>query len=287
MASQLPGDSPELRGTIYRLFRDYFDKAERRRRWNLQVDIPWDQCNPKLTPVVADVVQTFCSVELFLPDYLGKLITQVRDHRGRAWFLANWGYEECKHSMALGDWLLKSKLRSDEQMADMETEVFSHEYKLITEDARRAVCYTMLQELATWVHYQNLRKIVGNDDPCLAKVLGLISVDERAHYDFFKRLVKVYVEVDRPAMVEHMRYCANTFEMPAYNLLADSRLRMNDVRELHIFDENIFLYQVLEPALADLGITRKELRKRNSPREISVGTGSTGNGTNGNGSHKG
>lgn len=273
MSSPASGDSLEVKGAIYRLFRDYFDKAEKKRRWNLQRDIPWDKCNPALTPAVADVVQTFCSVELFLPDYLSKLVAQVRDNRGRAWFLANWGYEECKHSMALGDWLLKSGQRSDEQMADMETEVFANEYDLVTDDPRRAVCYTMMQELATWVHYQNLRKLVGNDDPCLARVLGLISVDERAHYDFFKRLVQLYLDLDRPAMLEHMRHVGNTFEMPAYNLLADSRQRMTAVRELHIFDENIFLYQVFEPALADLGISRKELRKRNSLREIAVGNG--------------
>jgi hypothetical protein len=35
---------------------------------------------------------------------------QVRGSRGRAWFHANWGYEESKHSMALGDWLLRSDL---------------------------------------------------------------------------------------------------------------------------------------------------------------------------------
>lgn len=263
-------DSPELRNRIYRLFRDFFDRAEKKRRWNLRDDIPWNDCNPNLPPIIADVVQTFCSVELFLPDYLSKQMAEVRDNRGRAWFLANWGYEECKHSLALGDWLLKSGQRSDEQMADMDNEAADNEYNLVTDDPRSGVVYTMMQELATWVHYMNLRKLVDQEDPALHRILTLISIDERSHYDFFKRLVAMYLEVDRPGMLEHIRHVANTFQMPAVNLLADSRKRANDVRELHLFDENIFLYQVLEPILAELKVTRQELRKRKSPREIVV-----------------
>src|SRR2546428_13585542 len=114
-------ESPELLKKIYALFRDYFDRAEKKRRWNIRDDIPWDKCNPKLNPAIADIMETFCVVELYLPDYLSKLIPQVRANRGRAWMLANWGYEECKHSMAFGDWLLRSGHRTEEQMFDMES----------------------------------------------------------------------------------------------------------------------------------------------------------------------
>src|SRR5437763_15603076 len=77
---------------VYRLYRDFFDLAERRRRWSLQDDIPWEQCNPQLNPAVADVVESFCVVELYLPDYVAKMLPLVRADRGRAWFAANWGY---------------------------------------------------------------------------------------------------------------------------------------------------------------------------------------------------
>src|ERR1700739_884784 len=130
MDSCVDTDSPVLKATIYRLYRDFLDLAEKRRRWSLRDDIPWDRCNRSLAPAIADVVESFCAVELYLPDYLSKLIPQVRANRGRAWMLANWGYEECKHSMALGDWLLRSGLRSDEQMADLEGKVFAREWDL-------------------------------------------------------------------------------------------------------------------------------------------------------------
>jgi acyl-[acyl-carrier-protein] desaturase len=264
----LKPESPEVLRRIYQLFRDYFDIAERKRRWNIRHDIPWDQCNPNLDPAIADVLETFCAVELYLPDYLSKLIPQVRGNRGRAWMLANWGYEECKHSMVFGDWLLRSKHRSDEEMADLETEVFSHEWNLPYDNARAMVCYTMFQELATWLHYHNLRKIVGAQDPALNKCLYLVAQDERAHSDFFRKLVAIYLEDDREATLEQIRRVANTFRMPAVHMLADSKLRENEVKNLRLFDEDLFVYDVFDPILKKLNLTRKDMRRRQSKREV-------------------
>src|SRR5947209_8613488 len=263
-------ESPEVLAKIYALFRDYFDRAEKKRRWNIAEDIPWDQCNPNLDPAVADVVATFCAVELYLPDYLSKLIPQVRANRGRAWMLANWGYEESKHSMALGDWLLRSGMRSDEQMASLEGEVFSHEWDLPYDNARAMVCYTAFQELATWLHYVNLRKVVESEggDPALCQVLNLVAIDERAHYDFFRRLVSLYLEDDRAGTLEQLRRVVNTFKMPAVHLLTDSRKRIEAVKELRIFDDEIFVLQVYEPALAALKVEKSELRRQRARREF-------------------
>ena len=164
-------------------------------------------------------------VELYLPDYLGKLMPQVRANRGRAWMIANWGYEESKHSMALADWLLHSGQRTEEQMADMEGAVFANEWQLPHDNARAMVCYTMFQELATWLNYHNLRKMVDDRDLALDRVLQLLSIDERAHYDFFRKLVQVYLEYDRPGTLEQLRRVVNTFKMPAMHLFVDGTRR--------------------------------------------------------------
>ena len=108
MSEVTPLDSKGLEDAYYRLYRDFFDLAEKKRRWSLRDDIPWDQCNRAMDPAIADVVESFCAVELYLPDYIGKILPRMRANRGRAWFYANWGYEESKHSLALGDWLLRS-----------------------------------------------------------------------------------------------------------------------------------------------------------------------------------
>jgi acyl-[acyl-carrier-protein] desaturase len=267
-------ESPAVQREIYRLYRDYFDRAEKKRRWSLKDGIPWDRCNSHLDPAIADVVESFCAVELYLPDYVSKLLPQVRANRGRAWMLANWGYEESKHSMALGDWLLKSGMRSDEQLADLEGRVFNHEWDLPHDNARAMVIYTTFQELATWLHYQNLRKVVieRGGDPALERVLTLVAIDERAHYDFFGKLVRLYLEHDRPGTLEQIRRVVNTFAMPAVHLLADSHKRTAEVKALRIFDEDIFVFEVYEPALAMLGVHKSEIRRGQAPRKSAVGS---------------
>jgi len=268
MTVPLQAESPDVLAQMYQLYRDYFDKAEKKRRWSVRDDIPWHQCNPDLDPAVADVVQTFCMVELYLPDYVGKLMPQVRANRGRAWMIANWGYEESKHSMVLGDWLLYSKHRTEEQMADMEANVAQYEWGLPHDNARAMVCYTTFQELATWLHYQNMRKVINGRDPALDRVLNLIGIDEPAHYDFFRRLVQIYLEYDRPGTLEQLRRVVNTFKMPAIHMFVDGSRRAAADKALRIFDEDMFVYKIYEPVLAALGVQKSELRRRSSPREL-------------------
>src|SRR4051812_44504653 len=149
---------PELEAAFWRLYRDFFDQAERRRRWSVEKDIAWAQCNKGLDPAIADVVESFCAVELYLPDYLAPAVSRSRHSRAQAWFYANWGYEESKHSLALGDWLLKSGMRSEEQMADLGSRVFQHPWQLPHDSHVAMIAYAMVQERATALNYRNLRR---------------------------------------------------------------------------------------------------------------------------------
>ncbi len=268
-----PLDCTGLEEAYYRLFRDFFDKAERRRRWSIQEDIPWGQVNRGMDPAVADVVESFCAVELYLPDYITKSMPLIRASRGRAWFHVNWGYEEAKHSLALGDWLLRSGLRTEEQMADLEAMVFANEWNVPYGNALSMVLYAMIQELATWVHYRNLRHHVNErGDPALSTLLHFISVDERAHHDFYKQVARMYLEKDRARTLELLREVLSQFAMPAVHLLADSRRRVAEIRSLNIFNEDIFYTDVARPLLAGLGVTWGELRQRQPLSKAKIDT---------------
>src|SRR5882724_10295592 len=110
--------SAQLENRFYELYLDFFNRAEAERRWNVQKDIPWDQCNAQVTDEIALIVESFCAVELFLPDYTSKILDLVRQSRGRAWFQANWGYEESKHSLVLEQWLVCSGKRTQQEIHD-------------------------------------------------------------------------------------------------------------------------------------------------------------------------
>ncbi len=258
--SPIAGDSPEIQKQFWNIYLEYFHAAEKKRRWNMQTDIPWDQCNPGVNPALADVVQTFCMIELFLPDYLSKQLPQVRNSKGRAWMLASWGYEESKHSMVLNDWMLRGKHRTEEQLQDMENGVFEKEWGLRYNDPLATVVYTMVQEVATRVNYRNLRRAAAGQCPVLDKVLELVQIDEAAHGHFFRQIVSVYLEHDRAATLERIRTVLNTFAMPADHLLADGRRRIAAVKDLGIFTESNYLNDVVTPLLSQLGLTRADIR---------------------------
>jgi len=262
-------DSTGLEEAYYRLFREFFDKAEKKRRWSIRDDIPWDQVNPNLNPAIADVLETFCTVELYLPDYIEKAWPLLRNSRGRIWFHANWGYEEAKHSMAMGDWLIKSGQRTEEQLREVETQVSQYQWKLPQDSAIGMVLYGMTQELATFLHYRNLRHCVENEpggDPALSKILKFISVDERAHHNFYLNVAKLYLERDRSGTIEALRRVIHTFQMPAVDMLADSRRRVQAIKELKIFDEDMFFTDVVKALLFELGIEWCEFRQRKPNR---------------------
>ena len=264
---------PEMEGALWRLYRDFFDLAEKKRRWNIRNDIPWDQCNRNLDPAVADVVETFCCVELYLPDYVAKILPVVRSSRGRSWFYANWGYEESKHSLVLSDWLLKSGQRSDEYLADMEKKVFAREWNLPHGDSLKMLAYAMVQEHATFVNYRNLRQRVQakGGDPALATILSLISVDEAAHHHLFKSFFELFLKLDRTAAVAALRPILNEFQMPAiHDLLDESQKRIARVRELAVFNEEIFFRDVYGHLLQTLGITKAELRGPRVKKSLAI-----------------
>src|SRR4051812_5280077 len=251
---------PALERGIWSIYQDFFRLAEKHRRWSLEDDIPWESCNPHTDPAIANVVESFCAVELFLPDYVGKFLPLVRGFRGRAWFAANWGYEESKHSMVMQEWLLRSGHRSEEQLEEVQSWAVIGEWQLPTDNVCGLACYTLAQELATWLHYRNMRRLIGASDPALAKLLGLVAVDERAHFDFYARVLRLHLEDDRAGTIEQLRRVLNDFKMPAVHLLADSVQRVAAVKNLGLFNESLFYAEVYLPILKVLGLKRVEMR---------------------------
>jgi acyl-[acyl-carrier-protein] desaturase len=185
-----------------------------------------------------------------------------RTSRGKAWFYANWGYEESKHSLALGDWLLRSGHRTDEQMADLEAHVSQHQWNMPHDSPVGMLVYAMVQELATGLNYRNLGRCVGErGDPALSRLLGLIRIDEQAHHNFFLRAVRLYLEHDRPETLRQLRRVLHNFSMPVIYEMADGRRRVEAIKELRVFNDVIYFQEVYQPVLAALGVTRPELRR--------------------------
>jgi acyl-[acyl-carrier-protein] desaturase len=247
---------------LYEMYKTFFDKAERERRWNPLKDVPYDKIPADVPESLIVVAETFCCVESFLPDYVSHGINIVRPYFGQAWFSANWAYEESKHSLALMEYLLRSKKRTENQLFDMQNELMKVEWKLPFNTARQMTIYGCFQEMATFVIYvkQEARaKEVG--DECLASIFRFNARDEIAHCRFYEDVVKVLLEEDRPGALADIAHVAKHFEMPGVGIVPNYEERIKIMREEGKVDRAIFLQKVFFPVLKYLGVTRQELQE--------------------------
>jgi acyl-[acyl-carrier-protein] desaturase len=244
----------------------YFKTSEEKRRWNMWRDIPWDKTNPASTELTAQIVESFSAVEMFLPDYTSKIMQLIRRSRGRAWFQANWGYEESRHSMVLEEWLLRSGKRTEEQVRDFEESLLGEEWNLPFDTPRQMIIYTMVQELATGLNYTNLRRRAeAEGDEALARTLRWVSADESAHYNFFRKGVKTYLSLEPDETVADLKFVFDNFAMPAHALIPEWESRGQAIEEAGIYGPKMYLAKIRRPVLEDLGIGRQQLKQAGLP----------------------
>ncbi|HHH28748.1 MAG TPA: acyl-ACP desaturase [Polyangiaceae bacterium] len=259
-------NAPPLQGRLaiedrlYRLYMEFFERAERERRWSVFDDIPWDQCNPEASEQLALCAETFASVEMFLPDYVAGGINSVRDYFGRAWWQANWGYEESKHSLALGEYLMRSGKRTREEWLLHQRKIFEGpQWKLPFETARQMTAYGMIQEQATFLIYCKHRDMAkAEGDECLRTIYDYVARDEVAHARFYLEVMKVLMEEDREGTLADIAHVFANFKMPGVDLVPDYDERILQMREAGI-DRDVFIRKVYLPTLKLLGITRHDM----------------------------
>jgi acyl-[acyl-carrier-protein] desaturase len=252
-----PSAQARMEDFFYRELLKYLALAEKKRRWNQFTDVPWEAANPDSHETLAQCVETFCAVEMYLPDFTSKLLTMIRRSRGRAWFHINWGYEESKHSLTLEGWLLASGHRTEEERQAVEEALLGQEWELPFDHPRQMVCYTMIQELATFWNYRNLEQMAGKEkDHCLVTALRLISVDERVHYNFFRNMVKEWMKWDEAGTIADLKYVFDNFTMPGNSQIPGYDEAARVLAKTGIYGPKEYIKLVKNPILEDLKLTK-------------------------------
>jgi acyl-[acyl-carrier-protein] desaturase len=250
-----------LEERLYKEYVTFFDKAERERRWNVFEDIPWDRVNKDAPEELALCAETFCSVEMYLPDYVSQGINVVRPYFGNMWFQANWGYEESKHSLALGEYLMRSGKRTEEQMFDLHNRIFEKKWNMPFTTARQMTFYGCVQEMATFVIYVKHREMAAkHNDEALRTLYDFVARDEIAHTRFYQGVIKVLLEEDREGTLADMAHVFANFEMPGVGIVPDYDSRILKMREAGI-DRNVFIQKVYIPILKFLNVSRHDMLK--------------------------
>ncbi len=247
------------REKAYRAYLDFFDVAERKRRWHPFNDIPWEKMDAsKNSEQTAICLETFCGVELYVPDYTANGFQISRTVFGHAWFQANWGYEESKHSLVFREYLIQSGLRTLEQYYAFEDRIFGKVWKPLFHTRRQMTCYGALQEAATYLIYQAQREKAQRDGAeLLERIFFLISRDEAAHHGFYRTVLRLDLEEDREGTIDDIAHVVASFQMPGVGLIPDYEERLT-VAGVGISSDQ-FLQNGIFPLLRSLGTNRREL----------------------------
>jgi acyl-[acyl-carrier-protein] desaturase len=252
--------SPAVREKAYRTFLEFFEVAERKRRWNVFDDIPWDDLDLSTnTEQRALCIETFCAEELYVPDYSAGGSSVVRSMFGTAWFQICWSYEESKHGLVLREYLTRSGLRSAAQFAAFEDQVFSSTWQLPFPTCRQMYCYGALQEVATYLAYKAQKDLaIREGDAVRQAIFSYLSRDEAAHAGFYRAMIGVDLSEDRPGTLADLAYVISRFKMPGDGLIPDyqQRLRTSGAG----ISTRLFVEHGLLPTLRTLGASRAELK---------------------------
>lgn len=258
-----------MRDGTYRIYLDFLETAEKKRRWSIFDDIPWSKLDvPNVTESTAQCIELFCSEELYVPDYSSNGLQMVRSMFGMAWFQTCWAFEESRHSLVFREYLTRSGLRSEAEFAALEAGTLSKSWKLPYETPRQMACYGALQEGATYIAYKLQKdKFRCAGDKVLEAIFHFVGRDEAAHGGFYRAVVQLELSRDREGTVADLADVLSTFKMPGDGLIPNYRERLCTSRAG--ISPRTFLDRVVSPLLTTLEISRQELRQALKKRPAS------------------
>jgi acyl-[acyl-carrier-protein] desaturase len=145
---------------------------------------------------------------------------------------------------------------------DFEEQILSREWDLPYDTPLEMILYTVLQEFATALNNRGLRRLSqACPDPALDRLLVLLAPDETGHFEFFKNGVRLFMEQDRDRVLEGLNHVIRTFRMPAQHLIPGWEFQDRMIRDAGIFDDRIYMREVVKPVLKALGVGSQELRQ--------------------------
>jgi acyl-[acyl-carrier protein] desaturase len=250
-----------MRDSVYRLYLDFLETAEKKRRWSIVDDIPWNELDPaKTTETHAQRVEIFCAEELYVPDYSSKGLEMVRSMFGMAWFQTRWAFEESKHGLVFREYLTRSGLRSETEFEALETSVNSRSWHPPYATPREMACYGALQEGATYVAYKVQEESArAAGDKVLEKIFHFVARDEAAHGGFYRAIVQLELSRDRQGTIADLTSVLASFKMPGDSLIPEYRQRLRSTGAG--ISPRMFLERVMLPLLTTLQIGRQELKR--------------------------
>jgi hypothetical protein len=238
----------------------FFHASAARRRWSVEADFDWSETEAaRLTDGQRSAVRFVTFIEDHLPGYFALYhkyfpvdnsvgVDEFIHNRELYHFAVRWAEEEDTHARVLARYQTESGIAdATELSADLAIEGQKDFTLPYEEHPNQYFVYTLVQEKATQIYYQQLRDVVA--DPVLKSVLNRLSRDEARHFSFMAYLVERALHIHGDTIVEPVREVIANFRMP----LADTMrgywrwaLQIADAADYDHTDAYVHLIRVID-----------------------------------------
>ena len=258
----------------------YIGRALQERAWSPWQHLPLEEIRQRgwqLSAPTIDLVEGFLGVEEYVGDYVQEGLTMFRRDRARRNLQLQWGAEEAKHGVVWELVLKESGVRTDQQLRLYIDQVRDEQWNLRQhpgmESPLGSTAYAMVQERATYYHYQAIRGRIRAEyglAPTLTaeeqrrgaeigavEACRLVGRDELAHHVLFLHLVRSHLKYFPSRTFAELKKVFAGFTMPALRFLPNRRAFLKAVRCTAMYSSTIYREKVYAPVLQALGLEKE------------------------------
>ena len=168
-----------------------------------------------------------------------------RDEAWGAW-ARRWTAEEGRHSMAIYGYLMATRAIDPVALERARMVQVSTAQVPQPDDARDALVYLTLQELATSISHRNTGKLIG--DPVGYDLMSRVASDENLHHLFYRDVTAAAIELDPSGMVQAIERQVAGFAMPGIGI-PDFDRHAALIARAGIYDLAVHHDQILVPVV--------------------------------------
>ena len=266
-------------------FEGYFHKAMKVRNW-VPNELPIKEMHElghKLSPDTVTMIQAYLGVEEYIGDYVQEGLELFHNNRVRRNLQLAWGMEELKHGWAWELVLLHSEQRTETQLHEYIEEVLSHKWTMQEnhpglDTPLGVLCYTMVQERATYFNYEEMRKRIRDEyglpasaspeerkrghQVGAAGAFQIVGRDEIAHHGIFLDLTRIHLRYLPDETMETLLKVFRGFKMPALDFIPDTAELEAAMRRTKLHTPRKQVTEVNNPILDALGFENKRALER-------------------------
>jgi acyl-[acyl-carrier-protein] desaturase len=226
-------------------FIRYFHLMMKERNWLPWDDLPLEEMRElghRLSDDTVKLIEAFYGLESQVGNYVADGLDMLHKMRERRNLHLAWGSEELKHSESFELVLEQSERRTKAELEAYRAASLTRRWRMRDEhpdldNPLGFICYGLMQERVTFYNYDEMRKRIRSEYGIAAEpsaeerergveigaagAFARVANDERAHYDIFLEMVKIYLRYLPKETLDTLQRVVSTFSTPALRLLPD------------------------------------------------------------------